>query len=32
VIFQRLNKSFVTSEANVGMGANFANKISVNCP
>ncbi len=21
-----------TSEANVGMGANFANKISVNCP
>jgi ABC-type uncharacterized transport system substrate-binding protein len=32
VVFQRLNKSFVTSEANVGMGMNFANKISVTCP
>jgi ABC-type uncharacterized transport system substrate-binding protein len=32
VIFQRLNKSFVTSEANVGMGMNFANKIFVTCP
>jgi ABC-type uncharacterized transport system substrate-binding protein len=32
VLFQRLNKSFVTSEANIGMGMNFANKISVTCP
>ena len=32
VVFQRLNKSFVTSEANVGMGMNFANKVSVTCP
>jgi ABC-type uncharacterized transport system substrate-binding protein len=32
VVFQRLNKSFVTSEANVGMGMNFANKIVVICP
>jgi ABC-type uncharacterized transport system substrate-binding protein len=24
--------SFATSEANIGMGANFANKISVECP
>jgi ABC-type uncharacterized transport system substrate-binding protein len=31
-LFQRLNKSFVTSEANIGMGMNFANKISVTCP
>jgi ABC-type uncharacterized transport system substrate-binding protein len=30
--FQRLNKSFVPSEANIGMGMNFANKISVTCP
>jgi ABC-type uncharacterized transport system substrate-binding protein len=28
----RLDKSFMTSEANVGMGMNFANKISVTCP
>jgi ABC-type uncharacterized transport system substrate-binding protein len=32
VLFQRLNKSFMTSEANIGMGMNFANKISVTCP
>jgi ABC-type uncharacterized transport system substrate-binding protein len=32
VVFQRLNKSFVPSEANIGMGMNFANKISVTCP
>ncbi len=32
VIFQRLNKTFVPSEANIGMGMNFANKISVTCP
>jgi ABC-type uncharacterized transport system substrate-binding protein len=32
VLFQRLNKSFITSEANIGMGMNFANKISVTCP
>ena len=28
----RLDKSFMASEANVGMGMNFANKISVTCP
>lgn len=28
----RLDKAFQTSEANVGMGMNFANKISVTCP
>jgi ABC-type uncharacterized transport system substrate-binding protein len=28
----RLDKSFLTSEANIGMGANFANRISVTCP
>ncbi len=28
----RLDKSFMTSEANMGMGANFANRISVTCP
>jgi ABC-type uncharacterized transport system substrate-binding protein len=28
----RLNKSFMTSEANAGMGANFANRIAVRCP
>jgi ABC-type uncharacterized transport system substrate-binding protein len=28
----RLDQAFQTSEANVGMGANFANKISVTCP
>jgi ABC-type uncharacterized transport system substrate-binding protein len=27
----RLDKNFATSEANIGMGANFANKISVAC-
>lgn len=32
IAFQRLNKSFVPSEANIGMGMNFANKISVTCP
>ena len=32
VLFQRLNRSFTTSEANIGMGMNFANKISVTCP
>jgi ABC-type uncharacterized transport system substrate-binding protein len=28
----RLDKAFQTSEANAGMGANFANRISVQCP
>jgi ABC-type uncharacterized transport system substrate-binding protein len=28
----RLDKSLVTSEANIGMGASFANKITVTCP
>jgi ABC-type uncharacterized transport system substrate-binding protein len=28
----RLDQAFQTSEANIGMGANFANKISVTCP
>jgi ABC-type uncharacterized transport system substrate-binding protein len=28
----RLDQSFMTSEANIGMGANFANKVSVQCP
>jgi ABC-type uncharacterized transport system substrate-binding protein len=28
----RLDQSFMTSEANVGMGMNFANKVSVQCP
>lgn len=28
----KLSQLFVTSEANVGMGMNFANKISVQCP
>jgi ABC-type uncharacterized transport system substrate-binding protein len=28
----RLDPSFMTSEANIGMGANFANKVSVKCP
>ena len=28
----RLDKAFMTSEANAGMGANFANRISVKCP
>lgn len=27
----RLDKNFATSEANIGLGANFANKISVAC-
>jgi ABC-type uncharacterized transport system substrate-binding protein len=29
---QRLNRSYVPSEANVGIGMKFANKISVECP
>ena len=29
---QSLNRSFIPSEANIGMGMNFANKISVKCP
>jgi ABC-type uncharacterized transport system substrate-binding protein len=29
---QTLNRAFVPSEANIGMGASFANKISVECP
>jgi ABC-type uncharacterized transport system substrate-binding protein len=29
---QQLNKGFVTSEANIGMGADFANIIVVQCP
>ena len=28
----RLNKDFAVSEENIGMGANFANRISVKCP
>ena len=28
----RFDKSFMTSEANIGMGASFANTISVQCP
>jgi len=28
----RLDQAFQTSEANIGMGANFANRIAVNCP
>jgi ABC-type uncharacterized transport system substrate-binding protein len=28
----RLDQSFMTSEANAGMGMNFANKLSVKCP
>jgi ABC-type uncharacterized transport system substrate-binding protein len=28
----RLDQSFMTSEANAGMGMNFANKVSVTCP
>jgi hypothetical protein len=28
----RLDQALVTSEANVGMGASFANKITVTCP
>lgn len=28
----RLDQAFQTSEANAGMGANFANKITVTCP
>jgi ABC-type uncharacterized transport system substrate-binding protein len=28
----RLDKNFMTSEANAGTGANFANRISVTCP
>ena len=28
----RLNKAFATSEANIGMGASFANRIWVKCP
>jgi ABC-type uncharacterized transport system substrate-binding protein len=28
----RLDRAFQTSEANIGMGASFANKISVTCP
>jgi hypothetical protein len=27
----RLDKNFATSEANVGTGANFSNKITVTC-
>jgi ABC-type uncharacterized transport system substrate-binding protein len=29
---QSLNRAFIPSEANIGMGANFANKILVQCP
>ncbi len=29
---QSLNQSFIPSEANIGMGMDFANKISVKCP
>jgi ABC-type uncharacterized transport system substrate-binding protein len=30
--FFRLDQNFATSEANIGMGASFANKIMVTCP
>lgn len=30
--FFKLDRSFATSEANIGMGASFANKIIVTCP
>lgn len=30
--FFRLGQNFVTSEANIGIGASFANKITVTCP
>jgi ABC-type uncharacterized transport system substrate-binding protein len=29
---QTLNQSFIPNEANIGMGASFANKVSVKCP
>ena len=29
---QNLNQAFIPSEANIGMGMDFANKISVRCP
>jgi hypothetical protein len=29
---QNLNRAFVPSEANIGMGMDFANKILVQCP
>ena len=29
---QSLNRSYIPSEANIGMGEKFANKISVECP
>jgi ABC-type uncharacterized transport system substrate-binding protein len=32
VEFFRLDQNLVTSEANIGMGASFANKITVTCP
>lgn len=32
LISQNLNRSFIPSEANIGMGMDFANKISVKCP
>jgi ABC-type uncharacterized transport system substrate-binding protein len=32
VTSQQLNKGFVSSEANIGMGMDFANKIVVQCP
>jgi ABC-type uncharacterized transport system substrate-binding protein len=31
-LFFKLGMPLVTSEANIGMGANFANRISVDCP
>jgi ABC-type uncharacterized transport system substrate-binding protein len=31
-LFSKLDQNFATSEANVGMGASFANKITVTCP
>jgi ABC-type uncharacterized transport system substrate-binding protein len=31
-LFFKLGQALMTSEANIGMGANFANKISVQCP
>lgn len=31
-LFFKLNQPLVTSEANIGMGAEFANTISVDCP
>jgi len=31
-VAMRLDKAFTSSEANIGLGANFANRITVKCP